>query len=749
MKIRKKYMAAGTAFLSAVFLFAAVPVPAEARAVGRAARQSEEPVSVQVEYGLKNIVSPDSRFPVTVRLDSRGTEFSGVLKCSYVIREYTGGAAETALGSLLTSWTADAGSREIVREIPVEIQGKEPWEVTFFASVDYNEAEYTFTLEDAFGNTVSEQEVKIFPQNSGSDYIVGVVAQDSELAGLIKSYQWPYGQISESLSMTVVELEPEELTVENLNQDVPDAVILSGKAEEQLSVSQQTALAAWASRGGLLVEGAEAQNVLELFGDAVAGADINHLIQRAYGGSSYGDYSSYVIGNMPVESRPDIAVYIVLLTVYAVLAGPGLYLILKRLRKRYYLWTGMLAMALAAVAFIWLYSSQTRVKAPFISYLETIRQGEAATQECVEFGIQAPFNSSFDLYTDGSYELIPWQLQSGGWSDQELNPDFLGKIRIQRQEDKRRISVSGFPSFTMTGYSLLRNTPNTFGEGLESSLQIADGTVEGTIVNHTGYRIVNTVLLMPETAVWIGELEAGETLSVSGLLAEPLNEAGRREFYRTHAHFSDEALSEFETEVWESAAGRFALYNGADSILIGTAEGRAADWQLDSGYEAHGYSYYIAPANVELEQDETFFCPFAQQYRSDDTMPYIEGMALTGQYLSGDEYTATYHLNDLLGGSPALRLEAEKISFVESAYVEEYTEKFSGRIDLYNYAAGRFESLDGGRRTLDGELLKAYLNEKNELTVRYVQTERQPESEGSCLLPSMWVSGKVVRDAED
>lgn len=740
-------MAAGTAFLSAVFLFAAEPV--RAYAPNPAVRQSEEQISIQVEYGLKNTVYPNSRYPVTVKLDGHGMEFSGVLKCSYTIREYPGGAAETVLGSLLAPGAETAGSREILREIPVEIKSKEPWQVTFFSLMDYNDTEYTFTLEDALGNTVSVQEITIMPKNSGNDYVVAVIGEDAELAGLIQSYQWPSELLAESVELSVMELEPVELTAENLNQDMPDAVIFSGEADEALSVSQLMTLEAWESRGGLLVEEAGAENVLELFDQAIRQSDVNHLLQRAYGGSISSDYAGYVIRNMPVRGRPNLVVYIVLLAVYAIFAGPGLYLILKKLHRRYYLWTGMLAMSLAAVVFIWSYSSHTRIRAPFISYVETIRQGEKGVQECVEFGIQAPFNSSFDLYTDTSCELVPWGMQSGGWSDQELNPDFLGRIRIQRQEEKRRVTISGFPAFTMTGYSLMKNTVDPPGDGIESRLRIVDGAVEGTIVNHTEYRIINAALLMPGGAVWIGELDAGERLSLGGLSLEPVNEVGRQEFYRSHAVFTDETLAEFETEVWESAAGRTAFYNAKDSILVGMPEGRTAAWQMNSGYESHGYSYYIAPANVELQADGTLFCPYAHQYRSDDATPYAEGRAVTSLYFSGDEYTATYHLNDLLEKDAAGRLEVEQLSFREMTYIEEYAENFDGRIDLYNYHTEKFDSLDSGQRTLEKGFLKPYLNENNELIVRYLKADMGTEAETSSLLPCLWVSGKVVPDAEN
>ena len=710
----------------------------------------QEPMEMEISYGMKGMVRPDSSFPLNIKLTNQGMDFKGTVIVKTEAQKHVNTAMVYVLDSLLPASFEENYSQVITREIPVVIKSGEIWKKSLYSLFRYNNGNFQITLKDSRGEVIKEETLVIDQAGViSAGYLVGVMSENPEYSRLLSSYVWPFDLIMDTSSVRSVLLQPEELMVENLDTDMPDILIFADYSIDDLTVSQQLALKTWEERGGILIEGVDTQNVLSLLEDAFVDADVNKIADRSAMGFRTYDYASYALMEIPIRDQPNVIVYAILLGVYALAAGPGLYLLLRKLHKRYYLWFSMMALSLGFVVLIGVYGSKTRIRAPFLTYMSVIEQEEENCRETVEFGMQAPYNSSFSLYVDPSYILTPWSSENSFNPENYVDTSTFGQVNISYQEDQKKITVSNLPSFTMTKYSLNRDQPIEKEEGISTNIQVFDGIANGTITNHTEYDIRNAVVLMPMTGIWIGEIPAGETIQVKDKQVDDREELVELNYFGKGEKGERKGEERFEESAWQTMYNMKNIARTSDSQVMGQIVNPDTSWQMNSGYEAYGCAYYFAPAKVDMVQGDLLYCPYVQQYRSDDSVSYLPGLAFSYSYLYDQEYTATYHLNDILEGSRGDYLQIESLWFEQREHVGKYSLIYEGTIDFYNNETQEFDQIEEWNRTFHTDELGKYLNEDNEITIRYIGTDKKKDDNKTYVMPSIQVIGKVGDDAEN
>lgn len=78
-------------------------------------------------------------------------------------------------------------------------------------------------------------------------------------------------------------------------------------------------------------------------------------------------YTGYDTSQIPVRKRPSLIKYFILILFYACLAGPGLYLILKKQGKRKYFWSGVTMLSVLFLGIVALLGTGTRLTAPVLT----------------------------------------------------------------------------------------------------------------------------------------------------------------------------------------------------------------------------------------------------------------------------------------------------------------------------------------------------------------------------------------------
>lgn len=701
-------------------------------------------VKMEINYGLNRITHMSGRFPISIRISvGANGNFEGMLSIRLPSQDYVMSGITYVMNGLLPNGLEEPYNQVITREIPVSIKSGDVWRKSFYGSARYSTDRYEFVLRDQRGEIVCQDDLEFETSYGGSSYVVGVISDNEEYVRRLNSVNWPYGEIVGIEHITPVLLKQEELTVENLKSNMPDALLLADCSEKDLSIAQQEALKNWEARGGILLESVAPENAAEVLEAALVNGDVNRICDRVSMGEFSMDYGSYVLQDMPIREKPNIVVYGLILVIYAFAAGPGLYLLLKKLHRRYRLWGSMVVLSLGFVVLIGAYSSATRIRAPFLTYVETIEQQEGSVFETVEFGMQAPFNRSHSLYVDGSYEVIPWVSDNGISSERILDTSAFGQINISSKEEKQKITVSDFPAFFMTKYKLLRETDLGGAKGLTADIQVFDGKASGTVTNHTAFDMKNVVIIMPASGVWVGDLKKGETCQITERQITSQNDMEQVDYFLERSKDASDERQGLAQEIWRSFLTMKSIYTRQDSTIMAQIAEPDTSWQMDSGYETYGCSYYFAPAKVCMTQGGSLYCPYVQQYRSDENTAYIPGMARTYAYMDEEEYTATYHMNDILEELEEKSITVEQITFSQNQYVDKYTVPFQGEIDFYNYEENKFVNIEQSETNFKVDELTAYLNSENELTVRYRIGEEGLNEMKTCILPNIQVVGKV------
>lgn len=731
-------------FFFALIFYAASVIIVQASPIDNS--RTQDGVKVEISYGLKGLVRAGNRFPIYLKLTNQGADFEGTITLQSATQDYSNTAMTYVINSLLPATFGGTHNQIVNMEVPVSLKAGETWKRPIVSFFQYNTEKYQIILKDLAGEVVYEETLKINQSNILSvEYLIGVMSEDTQYSGLLGQFPWAYDQILDGSFVRNVLLTPEDLTIENLAVGIPDVLIFADYQPGDLSVSQQTALKTWEQQGGILITGADKKNVTELLTATLSKSDVNQIIYRSAGDAAGHDYS--VLQDMPIKEQPNPVFYAVLLLIYALIAGPGLYLLLKRFHKRYFLWGGMTCLSLGAVALIGICGSGTRIRAPFLTYLNVMEQQEDSWSESIDLGLQAPYSSSSNLYIDSSYTIIPWSSESSENPENFVNTSTFGKVALSYKGDKKKITVSDLPPFSMTRYFL--NKEHILGEnqGLSASIHVFDGKAEGRVTNLTDFDFKNAVVIMPATGIRIGDIAAGETIEVKDKKVENLEEMGMESSLLKRE--GKAGKDTFETQVWGGFLNMRNITRRSESLIMAQVVNPDTSWQSDSGYETYGYAFYYAPAEVNMTKGDLLYCPYAGQYRSDDTITYIPGQAFRYLYLYESEYTVTFHLNDILEDSGDTDLEIQSLWFKPFELQDKYTLPFQGSIDFYNYETREFDQMKEWNRRFNEEELKEYLNSANEITLRYRIKDVELDETKTYLLPGVHVIGKAGIDAEN
>jgi hypothetical protein len=153
--------------------------------------------------------------------------------------------------------------------------------------------------------------------------------------------------------------------------------------------------------------------------------------------------------------------------------------------------------------------------------------------------------------------------------------------------------------------------------------------------------------------------------------------------------------------------------------------------QLDSSYDAYGLTMLEVPIDVDYTNNDLLYTSYVpiknEEYSSSGDIMYSDEMILT--YNLGTDLTdIDLYFNDL------------------SYYDEEYYKTFSGHIYFYNQFTSLYDPVDLSSKHITIEQLKPYLNEENEIIIKYV--EEFDKEEKQALLPSLSTIGRI-NDAQN
>ncbi|MBS6194984.1 MAG: hypothetical protein KH828_05335 [Clostridiales bacterium] len=685
-------------------------------------------VTLELEYGFQGNVKKSSCFPVRVIMENSGEETEATLVLTVPIQ-----ADNQDISSSIWMNGSQQGNnknRVYTYKKNVTLKKGETKTETFYLELPIFEGILYAALE-AEGETLGEGEIRCNFTENDSRILVGIVSENpqgiQELDGMLVNIEQGY---MPEVFVKTIQLKPEEI------YDNPDALehldLLITDREAVFSQTQQIALNRWKSSGGFLLT-REDEDVAQMFLAFMEGEQRKEFMSHLEQGQTYSFGETGGLEQVPVSGRPSMGIYLFILIVYILLAGPGIYLLLKKIGKQKYLWAGICALSVFFVGIISILGKKTSIHAPFISYAGLYEQQGEVWTENASIGIQAPYNYEYQLYLDNGYNLRPMGLNSSGADISR--PESAEQVDIVMGEENYKLTFKNMSAFTQNFFNLKKNKRVASGETIAIDLTGDGEKLEGSWKNPTRYSVKNAILLMKNRAALLGDLKAGGSGEFSDMVLYSCGNEGLQILMREKMDFSDFQYPEYEMGKLNSQTW-MALRNKApdQAYLLGIVENPDLDFQENSGYKIFGSALIQIPVEVSWEKDGYLWCPNLEGY----------GENLNGEYspdtnlMSGKEATVDYPV-DFLG-------EIQELTLFPSEYAEEkYYFPFQGHVAFYSWEDGVFEEIHDWKRTLGREELEKYLSETGVLRVRYILEETLNPRERSCMLPCIQAVGKVEK----
>lgn len=657
------------------------------------------------------------------------------------------------------------------------------------------------SLENGRNDTVYSQEETISSENFfRSNMEVCVVEEETN-----------YGQQLNGITLGdgIYEVEAVSVPAEELaglaESYSPDVLILLEQSKEELDEAIQKEIDLWQAEGGLLItfSGNEifAESQRSAFKEAPAEFLKNILDEEttsrllAKRNTNYQKYYtiSDLLENTKVRNRPNTVLYGVLILVYLVLAGPGLYFLLKRTGKRQYLWGAICACSAVFVVLISLFGRSTRLKAPVLTYVREIWNYDTYQKDYINFCAQAPYNASYELYLDPSYDLVTYNRMdyiSNSTVQPETEEAAYEKTEISFGEQKNRAEISSQTAFALNEFGMQRMEALDEDEGLKGTFHFWDQKISGAVENKTGYDLEHCVLAVPGYCAFIGDIKNGETITLDEVEADSVRDFGN------WSAAGD--LPNIEKNYLDGVIYNHMPNRSDNCLFFGKLADNNDAFQLDSGYEAYGISYYYQEVSVNMKEGGVVYCPYAQEYSGWDggtTLSFDMGPNSGG--ISEEETEVTYYLNGIFEKNNIWRLygtyagEAmqqdsegiydpafwpyamtaleDRIRAAETggggkrgtvlslafekvrADDETKVRNFDGTIELYNFQTGTYDEIANWQLDFESDpaLEMQYVNGDNQIRVRYRLSEEKKgeeyhENYGYYEAPNLIVKAKEI-----
>lgn len=692
--------------------------------------EPENDIEITLNWGFNGKEgNSDACLPVTATLTNHGEAFEGQLEMEVPVA----GSQESDLGESLTMIGNDMDytrNKVCVWKKNIALAAGETRQETFYLTFPWANGTVQAYLKDGSRTVQTESLSKNFSANQNIA-LIGVIGAQPEdvqqLDGIQISADTTEGM--GDIFVSVYQMDASEIPDSWKDLGQLDALLI--KSEAAISGEQWVTLHRWQQEGGILLTAEAGQDFFEIFQDFLNGETRPTFFDRISEKWGYVVSTGYDTSQIPVRKRPSLIKYFILILFYACVAGPGLYLILKRQGKRKYFWSGVTLLSVLFLGIMAVMGTSTRLTAPVLTMKRMYTQQDHIWGETMQLGVQAPYNSTYQLYLDKSYHLT--MSSESGYSVEEVNTDITDKVEIYEKEDCYKLTFSRLPVFAGNAFFLNRDHAVSPEEEIQIHASGDNEHIEGRWKNPTEYRIENAILVLTNRIVFLGDLEPGE----EGTFSEKIHSYGngglekilRKYLDLKDAEYPDYAVNAVMEQVWD------AQRKETEGVcLLGTISNSDTSFEMNSGYEVDGISQFYMPVDISWQKEEgTIFCPNAEVLASVES-----GSATAGTNLMyGQDAVLNYDLSGLG--------EITEIKFFKPEYDDpKYFEPFRGQVAFYCWSSGEYETISKWEKLFDGTELEKYLSAEGTLRVRYQVADDVDVTNKNCTLPCLQITGKVV-----
>lgn len=218
--------------------------------------------------------------------------------------------------------------------------------------------------------------------------------------------------------------------------------------------------------------------------------------------------------NLPTLALPPMNILAVLLFLYILLIGPGLYFVLRRIDRQAWAWVAIPALTLIFSGVAYGYGMSIRGNDLILDQITLIQSvGERARVRTFA-GIFSPRSQSYDITIDGDALTRPLFFDPKVWGG-DPNQTTSGNF-IQSPPGVQNLNIAQWSMGTFAAEARLTLNP------LTSTLELSGGTLRGTVRNLGSVKLRDVALIQANHALMVGDLEPGAEKQVTFQIDKPV-----------------------------------------------------------------------------------------------------------------------------------------------------------------------------------------------------------------------------------
>lgn len=706
-----------TIYLILLCLFLLLPKTVQAEDAGK--------VDMQVTYGFQNNIKNGSCVPVRITLTNSGPDFSGEIEVKIPVQ-----SENNIKSSIWMNETAETNNKEknciYKKEVSLK-QGQQVNEIFYVELPAFNGyLNVQLLSEEDVLETV--QLCCDFDENS-MRVLTGVVSanlQDlNELDGMQVNVETYYG--TDTFVKAIV-LTPDEI------YDHPEALeqldVLIVDEGTEFTRKQQAALDSWKHNGGFCLERGEeslCQTFEQLLSEEKSEDFKQHLEEMGY----YSIDTYHGFDDIPVNRKSNLVKYLIVILLYLICIGPGVYWFVRRKAKPYRLVLCVGGLSIGFMILVNILGNENSMRSPYICYRTMYEQHGSYLDESVEFSVQAQHNQDYQLSVDSSYTVFPLNMGIDG--AKSVDSAVAEAVTVTYGEEENEILMERMSSYKKNTFELQKN--EMLGEEEQIQFEVSgDGEkIDICWENPTEFKLEKVILVLWNRAAVIGDIEPYSEGELSQCELLSVGNSGMEYLLKEQYDFSDEEYFDYAIENYSSEI-RYAMRvsREEDACVMGIIQNPYNVFEENRGYDLYGNTFIKIDVEIDWKQDDLTWCPNLEIY----------GTAKKGEFSSQTNLLNTKEA--IIDYNVSFLGDMEYLEFFTADYDDEqYFIPYEGEVSLFNWMTGEFEEIQNWKEPLTGVTLDAYVSESGCVRVHYLTEDRLVSSNRSCMLPYLRAAGKV------
>lgn len=442
------------------------------------------------------------------------------------------------------------------------------------------------------------------------------------------------------------------------------------------------------------------------------------------------------------DRAPAFFNYLFLIMIYILIICPGLYYFLKKRDRLEHIWFYVPVIAVIFSGVVYAAGSHTRLHSLSGEYFSSVQLSDEGSVQSTIIKTTEPGRNSdyyslpldYDVtyYMSGSGQLSAVDNALQGSSANDFNSEDLMKASykaaIASTDDGTDI-VTGRGSVFEENSVIAKRHTQSKGK-IEASLTCWRAGISGTITNNTSYDINDVFILRKDLIYYIGEIDAGDTVTVKNIAGQLLADADFSSAGSSSCFITDLQKYDFAND----NAGLKCM-----SVMIGSANNVLGDDTLIGGFSSS------CDSGLDADQFDK-----------------LKGLTMLYNYVSIKQSAVNWKCIDPLWGIPVTEDDVSKYSYdghfiydddlnllykLDSDMNADHLvwinpQKHLLKLSLYNWSEEKYETVMADSETLSGQSLKKYINSRNQILVNIkYKSEDTATKNGFYIIPAFDVSG--------